>query len=159
MSPDERAHAISDSREQRPYPLNPKFFVVEVAALPAGDYSLAGFETRVAIERKSLSDFLGSITAGRDRFFRELERLASYDFAAVVVEASFADLAAGRYRSQATPASVVGTALAITVRYCPVLFAGDREHGQRLTEGLLRRFWLDEKARVAESAEAGRGAA
>lgn len=159
MTPAAPIPIVIDSREQLPYRFPPDRVASTVAALHAGDYSLVGFETRVAIERKSLSDFLGSITAGRDRFFRELERLKSYEFAAVVVEATLEAIVIGNYRSAASPASVVGTALAIIVRYCPVFFAGDRDLGQRLTEGLLRRFWLDEKARVAETAEAGRGAA
>jgi len=41
-----------------------------------GDYSIVGQEHRIAIERKSVEDFLGSITAGNARFRREHERMA-----------------------------------------------------------------------------------
>lgn len=138
-----RISVVVDTREQLPYAFDPRLFEVTSAALTSGDYSLIGAEGRIAIERKSLSDFIGSITTGRDRFFRELERLARLEFAAVVVESDFRALCSGAYRSKADPASVVGTALAITARFAPVLFAGDRAGGQRMTAGLLRRLWLD----------------
>lgn len=146
---------VVDTREQLPYEFDHGIFEVTSAALASGDYSLAGFETRVAIERKSLSDFLGSITAGRDRFFRELERLSRLEFAAVVVEADFRALCSGAYRSKAVPASVVGTTLAICTRHIPVLFAGDRAGGQRMTSGLLRRLWLDSYQPPAAEAATG----
>jgi len=48
---------VVDTREQRAYTF-PESRVggVVQAALPAGDYSVQGFETQIAIERKSLSD-------------------------------------------------------------------------------------------------------
>lgn len=154
-----RIPVVVDTREQLPYGFDPRLFVVTSAALASGDYSLAGSEGRIAIERKSLSDFIGSITTGRARFFRELERLARLEFAAVVVEADFRAICSGAYRSQAAPASVVGTTIAITARFCPVLFAGDRAGGQRMTAGLLRRLWLDsQKPPASEAAEAAEGA-
>jgi hypothetical protein len=54
--------------------------------LKSGDYSLKGHETRVAVERKSLADLFGTLGKGRERFERELARLSTYRFAAVVVE-------------------------------------------------------------------------
>lgn len=56
------------------------------STLAAGDYSLQGFETQVAIERKSLPDLFGTLGRGRKRFETELARLAEMRFAAVVVE-------------------------------------------------------------------------
>ncbi len=49
---------VIDSREQQPYT-----FACEVvkAKLDAGDYSVVGFEQRVAVERKSLRDFVGTV--------------------------------------------------------------------------------------------------
>lgn len=92
---------IIDSREQSPWLFTnfktdktskggPRPLVVQtrVEGLPSGDYSIDGFQQRVAIERKSLEDLYGTLGGGRDRFTRELERLSTYDRAAVVVEAS-----------------------------------------------------------------------
>lgn len=65
---------------------------VVVGTLGAGDYSVQGWESRVAVERKSAADLVGTIGQGRDRFERELERLAVMDFATVVVEAELSEL-------------------------------------------------------------------
>lgn len=139
---------VIDSREQLPYLFPPAQVASTVAALPAGDYSLVGYETRVAIERKSLADYVGSLTAGRERFLRELQKLQAYELAAVVVEASFGDLVDGNYRSRATASSIVGSTFAITARHCPVLFAGNRALAARMTFELLRRFWIDAQVRA-----------
>ena len=110
-------------------------------ALPFGDYSLPGFETSMAIERKSLADYVGTVIHGRDRFARELTGLAQYDFGCVVVEGSLEDIAAHRYRSDASPNSLLGTTYSIIADYhVPVFFCGDRQLACRFVEGLLRRY-------------------
>ncbi len=132
---------VVDTREQRPYA-----FVTpcEVGTLQAGDYSVKGYEARVAVERKSMEDLLGTMTVGRERFTRELERAAGMGFFAVVVEGTWGDLAAGRYRSKMSPASATGTVLSWTVRYrVPFLFVGTRDEGARVTERLLLAWWKE----------------
>ena len=58
--------------------------------LKSGDYSLLGYETRVAVERKSLADLYSTLGQGRERFEREIQRFADdCEFAAVVVEADW----------------------------------------------------------------------
>ena len=57
--------------------------------LDQGDYSLFGYERRIALERKSCADLFSTIGQGRNRFVRELERLADYEVAGVVVEADW----------------------------------------------------------------------
>ena len=89
------ATVIVDTREQTPFhflnidpwPIVP----VSHATLKTGDYSLRGYESRLTIERKSIGDFLGSISADRDRFEREFERMAEMEFAAVVIEGELSD--------------------------------------------------------------------
>lgn len=61
----QKAVVIIDTREQLPYNFT---FESTRATLKTGDYSLAGLESVVSIERKSLDDFVGCITTGRDRF-------------------------------------------------------------------------------------------
>lgn len=61
----------------------------ERANLDTADYTLDGYASRVGVERKSLADLFGTLGQGRERFVRELERLAEYKFAAVVVEADW----------------------------------------------------------------------
>ncbi|CAM2070254.1 ERCC4 domain-containing protein [Sulfidibacter corallicola] len=109
-------------------------------ALPAGDYSLAGHETEVAVERKSLADLLGTLTRGRRRFKAELKRLATYRFAAVVVEANFRDALTGNYNSQLKPNALIGSVMSITLDHgIPVFWLGDRQAAVAFTEWYLAR--------------------
>ena len=127
-----------DTREQEPYGFDPSRVTTVRKALPAGDYSLAGRESEVAVERKSLDDFVATAIHARERFARELRRLAAYDLACVVVEASLEDVVAHRYRSAADPRAVFGSVLSIVVDHrVPVFFCGDRQLACRFVEGLL----------------------
>ncbi|MBZ0172619.1 MAG: ERCC4 domain-containing protein [Phycisphaerales bacterium] len=128
---------VIDTREQRPY----AFPRSVVRTLSSGDYSIEGYETVVAIERKSKEDAYGTIGGGRERFHREVERLAGYDYAAIVVESSLPAFLKPPPYSQLHPNAAIGTLLSWSVRYrLPVLFAGDREHAQAATHHLLKRF-------------------
>lgn len=131
---------VIDTREQRPYRFDPAHVTVTLRALPAGDYSLEGYETSVAVERKSLPDFIGSVIQNRDRFERELARLSTYAAACVLVEADLRDVVEGRYRSHAHPSSVMGSAIALYVDHgVPFIFCSTREIAGRFTAGFLRR--------------------
>ena len=136
-----RITIVVDTREQEPLSFDPAIASVERRALPAGDYSLVGLEERVAVERKSLDDLVSTVIRGRQRFARELERLQGYDAACVVVEANLADVHAGRYRSGAHPASVLGAVMSIIVDAgIPVFFCSDRQIACRFVEDYLVRF-------------------
>jgi DNA excision repair protein ERCC-4 len=127
-----------DTREQAPYGFEAP---TEPGALDAGDYSLCGLEHLISVERKTIDDLIGCLTGDRERFERELHRGRALDYFALVVEATLADLANGRYRSQMNPKSAVQSLLTFSIRYrLPVWFAGDRKHGQRLTESLLCKY-------------------
>lgn len=127
-----------DSREQLPYKFN---HPTEVGALACGDYSLAGLENHVAIERKTIDDLIGCLTKGRARFERELSRGRALDYFALVLEASLADLANGNYRSKMLPKSAVQSLMAFSVRYhLPIFFCESRKYAQKITESLLLKF-------------------
>ncbi len=137
----EKLAVVIDTREQEPYGFDPSRVAPVRRALPAGDYSLAGHEDRVAVERKTLDDFVASAVKDRVRFGRELRAFAAYEFACVVVEATLEDVLAHRYRSATHPNAVFGAALAITVDLgVPVFFCGDRQIACLVVEGLLARF-------------------
>jgi len=121
----------------------------EPGSLPTGDYSLRGLESNIAIERKSLSDLIGSMTSGRDRFERELQRGKALDYFAVVVESDFEAIASGIYRSKMNPTSAVASILAFSVRYnTPIFFCGDKQQTAQITEGLLRQYLRQFEAKV-----------
>jgi len=112
-----------------------------IEGLPVGDYSVAGLQDRIAIERKSLEDLVGSLTHGRERFERELARARSYQFFAVVVEGSAQAILRGDYgRSQANPRAVWESIAAFNARYCPFHFLGDRRTAAAWTESVLLKF-------------------
>ena len=138
---------IVDTREQAPYPFTESGYSIVREALPEGDYGVLGLPY-VAVERKSLNDLIGSLTFGRERFFRELARLRSYRVCAIVVEASLSDILQHHYESAAAPASIVGSLLAIVADMrIPVLLCGDRPAAQAATLRLLERAWLKRGSR------------
>ena len=135
---------IIDSREQAPFPFRgPRYegVSVEVGALGTGDYSLAGLTDKVAVERKELADLVACLGRERERFEREMQRAAALDAFAVVVEASWQDLAAGNYRSRLNPHAACQSVLAFAGRYrVPFLFAGSRAAAEYMAWGFLRQY-------------------
>jgi ERCC4-type nuclease len=144
---------VIDSREQAPFAFQHARYagtVVEAGTLDTGDYSLAGLADRVAVERKSLPDLVACLSRERGRFERELQRAAALDAFAVAVEASWSELASGRYRSQMNPHSACQSILAFSCRYrIPVFFAGSRTGAEYVTWGFLRQYLESARARYA----------
>lgn len=128
---------LIDTREQLPYGIPG----ATRATLKEGDYSVEGFEGRVAVERKSLTDFLGCVGGARARFKRELERLAKYEYAALVVEATLSDILTHDTPSQVHPHAAINSLISWSIRYgVQVWLAGDRANGMALTFRALQHF-------------------
>lgn len=126
----------------------------ERRTLKSGDYSLSGFETRVAVERKSLVDLFGTLGQGRDRFERELERLREYEFATVMVESTWPEiLASPPARSRLPPKTVLRSVIAWQQRYPNVHWftAGNRRAAEGITLRILERFWKEAQTKVTEN--------
>jgi ERCC4-type nuclease len=114
---------IQDTREQRPLyaPGEIKGLEVISGTLTHGDYSIKGFECLFAVERKQVSDFFTYI--GKDRVntthkvegFKEI--IFRGGFAALVVEASEADLLSGFILSRVHPEAVRQSLVSFEVRY------------------------------------------
>ena len=130
---------IIDTREQRPWTFEGQGFQTRRAKLDSGDYSVEGLEHRVAIERKSLNDWTGTVIRDRARFYRELERLRAFDFRCVIIEAGIREIMAGQYTSQASPASILAFVAEVTVgQAVPVYLAGSRAEAQILAGAFLK---------------------
>jgi ERCC4-type nuclease len=134
---------LVDSREQQP--LEIVAYPVEVVGLPCGDYGIKGFSDwnnpAFAVERKSLNDLIGSLTTGRDRFMREVEKLREFRFRCLLIEAVRGEVEMGQYRSAATPASILGSLAALQVRAgLHVIWAGSPEGAACELERLVRCF-------------------
>jgi DNA excision repair protein ERCC-4 len=128
---------VIDTREQLPYSFKSHTLVRK---LEAGDYSVAGAEDRIAVERKSMTDFIGTVIRGRKRFHAELRKLAEYEHACIVVEGSLRDLLEGRYTGGAHPNALLGSVLSIVVDFgIPVYFCSDRQCACHFVAGYLER--------------------
>lgn len=131
---------ICDSREQRPFSFE-RWPDVEIRRekLAVGDYSVAGLENRVAIERKELNDLVGCLqNDDRSRFERELHWARALDQFVVVIEGSVSDLARGNYRSQMQPEAALQSVATFFIRFgTPFLFADSRAGAEYWTYSLL----------------------
>lgn len=130
---------VIDTREQLPYEFPNTWPAPMVKALKTGDYSILGLENQFTIERKSLEDLLGCIFA--PRFERELERLAEFHRAYLLIESSLYSIAQAPFY-QGNPTAVAGKLQSISIRYgVHVLFMGNRDIGQVYAAGLIRKYW------------------
>jgi ERCC4-type nuclease len=127
--------AIVDTREKLGYDLSPMRWIT--GTLDLVDCSILGQEDRIGVERKTLADWVASLTTHREMFLRRVRRARSLESYAIVVEASWQDLLDGNWRSKATPASITGSALAMMGDGIPILFAGNREAAQQATARFL----------------------
>jgi ERCC4-type nuclease len=150
-----------DTREQLPFSF--EHLGSCMGTLATGDYSIVGLEHVIAIERKGLNDFVSCCAGERDRFQAELKRMLAYETRAVVIEASWADLERGEWRSKIPAQSVVSSALGWIAAGIPIVPAGDRGTAQRYTEKMLflaaRRRWREARGFLMAAPELVEGAA
>lgn len=132
---------IIDSREQVGYRYLFPNFSCAIKALNAGDYSISPFENQVAIERKTLDDYISTIIHNRERFEVELTKLQMYENKAIVVEASYSDIVNHNYTSKAHPNSVIGLTHSLSYKYnIPVYFLQNNILANRFTLLYLQAF-------------------
>jgi ERCC4-type nuclease len=152
---------LIDSREQDP--LRFETLPSQVVTLEAGDYGIKGwsiispvrksgeskddFEKRefanrgFVVERKSLPDLCSTLGTGRERFMREVEMLARYQFRALVIEATPDQVEDAQYRSLISPASLISTLDALAVRQgLHIIWCGSHLGAARKVENLARMF-------------------
>lgn len=143
------ARAASDS--------SPPTYLVQTQriTLATGDYSIVGRTREITIERKSKADLYQTLTRDRDRFVRELDRMTTFQFACVIVEASWRELwtdppvECGKVQ----PQSITGSILAWQQRYPRIhwLLADDRRTAEVLAFRVLERWWR-ENIQIVEAA-------
>jgi ERCC4-type nuclease len=126
----------------------------EVKTMKTADYSIVGYEDRIVVERKSLTDCFGSCGGGRENFEKEHERMAELvgrgGYACVIVEADWRTiLTSPPSSSRMNPNAVFATAVSWGIKYkvqwiaCP---------GRRFAEvaafRILRKWWDVEQERM-----------
>lgn len=123
-----------------------------IATLATGDYSIEGMETLVALERKSLPDLVGSLLRNRERFLRQMERMAPFRHRAIIIEASYEDIKTPYTFTRAVeahPNGVTGTLDAIEAKYSiPIIYTSrNRDLADEKAASWLSKvftyWWLD----------------
>ena len=137
---------IIDSREQRPYTfqnikLEPPNTIMQ--GLTTGDYSLVGLEDQICVERKSMIDLFGSVGNGRARFEREMKRLSTFDYAALVIESDLSSIFVNPPgRSKMNPKAVFRTLISWSVKYNVCVWPmWNREAAERVTYLILKKYY------------------
>jgi ERCC4-type nuclease len=129
---------IIDSREQTP--LQFTNLPTVVSTLPTGDYSVLGLENDFTVERKTIVDLIRSLTTGRERFMRELQRLLAYPFRRLLIIGSEEEIRQGDWKySKANPKSILHSLHAIEVRGIPITYAQNPTTAASLIERWA--FW------------------
>lgn len=135
---------VIDTREQLPYTFRRWSPVLYFDTLQTGDYSIDGYRDYVVAERKSLSDFYGSIGKRHECFFREMARLACIRHRLLIVESSMQstlDTKSHRF-TRLNRNQVISNIVSIVARYgVPVLFADTRNIGEEfIWEFLIKTY-------------------
>lgn len=130
-----------DTREQHLL----SFDDMEVQKLDYGDYNLNG--SRVFIERKSLTDFIGTLSKGFERFQKELERcFKNNDYIVVLIEEKYSNLLSFNYlphckRIEATPDFIMHRARELINQYprnLQMLAVDGRAEAKRVIERIFK---------------------
>lgn len=132
-----RLSLIVDTREQRPWWFPEELVELRRGTLVAGDYAIDG--DGFAIERKSLSDFVGTVVAGWDRFLRELQRMPMLPARVIIVEATLSDLTDREYPQGANPKFLLSRVAELTLSGVSVLFAGDAVRAAGMAYRIFKR--------------------
>jgi ERCC4-type nuclease len=151
-------HILIDTREPWPHPWAKHLpeAQFEQQALETGDIALAA-NPLIVVERKTVSDFLGSITAGRERFERELARSRHLDHFCIIVEGSLIDCMDERGGLSAE--SLLGTVAAFGRRKYTIHFAGTERFAARLAWRILTQPVAEANKLAGAAKKAGKKAA
>jgi len=133
---------LRDTRENLPLD---RFFSpavrVDVASIGTGDYTLKGYSSQLAVERKSLPDLVHCCGHDRDRFMDQCRRMADYRVRMLVIEADEAEVVAGAYRSNIDFKSVVGAVRAVQMDYgVAAYWVGNQQGAAKLIEWVCMRM-------------------
>ena len=141
---------VVDAHERYPYTFAQQQVTTERRALRCGDYGVELDGVLVAaVERKSLSDLVSSLTSGRLRF--ALGELAALPRAAVVVEERYSRVFA---QDRVRPAQVADGLAELQVRWpsVPLVFCDTRALAEEWTYRYLAAAfsWLQDEPAAAE---------
>lgn len=142
---------VVDAHERYPYSFPGQQVTTTRRGLSCGDYAVLGPGGAVvaAVERKALSDLVGSVSDGRLRF--ALTELATLPRAAVVVEERYSSIFKQTY---VRPATIADGLAELQVRWpaIPIVFCDTRPLAEEWTYRFLAaaRSWAETEAVAAE---------
>ena len=135
----------ADSKGLKPGEPTPVIIVpTKRVALKTGDYSIEGYEDRIAVERKSLEDFFHCVGSDRSRFEQQLTRLNELECPSMMIEADWARIMKGCPNSKLKPKTVLRSVIAWQQDYFPRVhwwFAPGKGAAEVFTFRILNRFW------------------
>lgn len=103
--------------------------------------TLIKFDNEIAIERKSLDNFVGDLTDNRDRFENSVQRGSSLKYFTVLIEGSEVDIENHKYEGQINPKSIINTAIGWQVKHkIPINFCTNRFNAEYWTYTTLMSF-------------------
>ena len=135
---------IIDTREQCPWHFG-DLADVSRGTLSAGDYALAG-DIGFAIERKSLPDYVHTVTSEWPRFKRELQRMKSYPARVVIVEGEWINILTGQYPGNVPPPAIIARTAELIMDGVAVIFCTD----PTAAAGLCWRLLVERKRRLEQ---------
>ncbi len=153
----EMVTAIVNEGETMPLELKP--LVMQTGVLSHCDYSVRGLESLVAVQHKTLTEFLSCVGQDRERFEQQVQGLLAFPTRAIIVSACWRDLERGQWESRVTPQAALGTALGAIASGVPVVMVGSRQRAGQIVSRLLflaaRRRWREVRALAIEQARPG----
>ena len=140
-------NVIIDTREQHPLIFkSPTVEHIIKKKLEVGDYSIEGFEDKIAIERKSVPDLFQTLGKGHKRFKRELERSKNYEFFAIVVEGAFSRVYnknfEGAEYTRLSGVTVAQICTTLLVKYSiPIIYCNSREESSMFILSIFKSYY------------------
>ena len=143
---------IVDTREQQPWSFD--FNEIAVAKLDTGDYSVAGLEEILCIERKkSVSEIANNIVEKRYKDWTK--RMSKYKYKFLMLEFDLDDVY--RYpripdvpkklweKIKVSPKFIIKCLIELQVYYnMQVVFCGDHENAERLALSIMKKVYQNE---------------
>lgn len=116
-------------------------FRTKRATLKHGDYSIAGHEKHIIIERKSVPDLFTSFTATRSRMLIRLEAMGKFKCSALIVEGDIWDILKGSKHSGVNGRLLFGSVSTFCAfNGVALILAGDRLGAQTTAQHLIEGF-------------------
>ena len=141
-----KATVVVDTREQNPFSFSRFrgwFAGVKHKALQVGDYSVAGLEDVVTVERKDLPDLIHSFTTDRRVFVNRLRKMSDYPHRLLVVTAALSEVKSPYGGVSIDPNRITQSLIAaLTGLGVPFVCAETHELGAEITASYLYQVHL-----------------